>query len=82
VHNLIPDLKTKNPDLKAAEIVGILYIIHAKEHLTNADLIRMTGLPKTVLSGFKSSIAGYLKKAGGEKVELNEKGQGVTNGPS
>jgi len=57
--------------------VGILYILHAKEHLTNTGLIRMTGLPKTVLSDFKSSISGYLKKAGGEKVELNENGQGV-----
>ncbi len=77
MHNLISDLKTKNPDLKAAEVMGILYIIHAKEHLTNADLIRMTGLPKTVLSDFKSSIAGYLKKPTGEKIELNEKGQSV-----
>jgi len=75
--DLIPLLKKKNPDLKEAEIGGVLYIIQSKEHLTNSKLIQMTGLPKPVLAVFKSTLADLLAKSSGEEIVLNEKGHGV-----
>ncbi len=74
VKNLIQILKSKNPDLKEAEILGILYIINSKENLTNNELVRTTGLPKAVLSEFKSSMSEYLKPSRSDEVLLNEKG--------
>lgn len=70
-------LKSKNPDLKKAEISGILYIIYSKEKLTNSHLVQATGLPKRVLAEFKSSISQLLKTSKSEEIVLNEKGQDV-----
>jgi len=74
VTNLISILKSKNPDLKEAEIIGILYIIHAKENLTNSELVQMTGLPKTVLTEFKNSAADLLSKTKSDEISLSPKG--------
>lgn len=61
---LLHELKRKNPDLKVAEILGILHILLNSEKLTNNDLVRYTGLPKQTLKDFKSSVALYLQKTG------------------
>ena len=74
VPNLTSLLKSKNPDLKEAEIVGILYLISKETNLTNTKLIQITGLPKKVLSDFKSSIREYLKDVKDDSVELNNIG--------
>ncbi len=70
VPNLISTLKSKNPDLKEAEVIGILHIIYSKENLTSNELIQLTGLPKKVLVDFKSSIREYLKDTNEDAIEL------------
>lgn len=77
MNKLISDLKKKNPDLKEAEILGILFILNSKESTTNSELIRMTGLPKQVLTEFKTSISALLKKPKDEQIVLNQEGQGT-----
>ena len=53
---LIPQLKQKNPDLKEAELIGLLYLLKNKAPFSNGDFIRFTGLPKETLKTFKESI--------------------------
>ena len=72
--NIINELKLKDPDLKEAEIEGILYILLNSKSLTNNELVRLTGLPKETLKQFKFSIANFLKEAKDEAVSLNEDG--------
>lgn len=74
---LISNIKKQNPDLKEAEIIGLLYIINAKENLTNNTLVKMTGIPKPLLKTFKSSIAAFLKDTPEDNIELNEEGLGT-----
>ena len=73
VKELISKLKQANPDLKEAEIVGLLYLIHSKQELTNTLLIQLTGIPKPILKTFKQSISSFLSAAG-ENISLNEEG--------
>ncbi len=77
MQDFIYKLKSKNPDLKEAELIGLLYIINSKDHISNNDLITLTGIPKNILKTFKSSIAGILKEANRDIVELNEEGLGL-----
>jgi predicted methyltransferase len=77
VKQLISNLKKHNPDLKEAEIIGLLYIINSKENLTNNTLVKMTGVPKPILKTFKSSIANLLKETEEDNIELSEEGLGV-----
>src|SRR3989338_4597251 len=72
--NIINELKLKDPDLKEAEIEGILYILLNSKYMTNNELVRLTGLPKETLKQFKFSIANFLKEAKDEAVSLNEDG--------
>ena len=74
VSELVSTLKSNNRDLREAEIVGILYLISTKKDLTNTKLIQLTGLPKKVLSDFKSSIRKYLKETKDDSIELNDVG--------
>jgi predicted methyltransferase/S-adenosylmethionine/arginine decarboxylase-like enzyme len=69
VQNIIDQIKTKNPDLKEAEIEGILYLIRTDPGITSTELIRMTGLPKETLKTFKSSISAMLEDPTGENQE-------------
>ena len=70
MQNLIRQLKINNPDLKKAEIEGILFLLTTNRDLTNSELIRLTGMPKETLRGFKASIASLLEPGEEDKVVL------------
>ena len=72
MQNLLNRLKTQNPDLKEAEIEGLLYIIRSRSALSSALLMELTGLSKEVLRAFKSSISYLLMDK--PELELNKKG--------
>ena len=71
---MIQELKKSLPDLKEAEIEGILHILYSVENLTNSELITLTGLPKEVLRQFKSRISTLLTDSQSEEIELNTDG--------
>ena len=72
--NLIEQLKTRNPDLKKAEIEGLLYILLSEKTLTNDDLVTMTGLPKETIRFFITSITNLLEKYVSEGLKLSLEG--------
>ena len=55
MQKIISGIKKNNPDLKEAEIRGILYLLLERESLDNNELIRLTGIPKPIIKTFKSS---------------------------
>lgn len=67
----------KNPDLKTAEVRGLFYILYSKDRLENNELIRLTGIPKTIMKTFKASISDILSNVGEDEIKLNEKGLGL-----
>lgn len=72
---LLRELKRKNPDLKPAEIEGILYLLLCEKDLTNNALVRNTGLPKQTLKEFKTSLGQLLERKGDpEKILLTVEG--------
>jgi len=73
--DLIKEIKTKNADLKEAEIAGILYLIKTEKNLTNNSLVSLTGIPKNTLQNFKDSIKEYLDENDKTAISLNEKGR-------
>ncbi len=73
--DIIYRIKTQNPDLKEAEIKGLLYLLLNEPEITNPSLIQLTGLPKETLRQFKSSISAYLAIPHGDEVKLNELGE-------
>ncbi len=76
MHNVIYGLSQKNPDLKTGEIVGILHILmNTKTSITNGDLVRFTGLPKSVLKVFKSSLAPFLENKQDDTISLSDNGK-------
>jgi predicted methyltransferase len=77
VNNLISKIKELNPDLKKAEIEGLLYILKNKSPITNQDLVTLTGVPKETLKQFKKSISDYLQKTEEDSVFLCEYGKAV-----
>jgi N4-bis(aminopropyl)spermidine synthase len=81
MQNLIYDLKTKNPDLKEAEIAGLLHmILHSttsKKTLANSEFIRLTGVPKETLRKFKGSISQLLQEPTADEIVLNEQGNKI-----
>lgn len=74
MNTLVHSLKKNNQDLKISEIEGILYLLITSKGLTNAGLVRQTGLPKETLKQFKSSIRSFLVEGDDDLVELNEEG--------
>ncbi|OGC45517.1 hypothetical protein A2V49_04805 [candidate division WWE3 bacterium RBG_19FT_COMBO_34_6] len=70
MESLINDLKKYNPDLKEAEIEGLLYILATEKNITNNELITKTGIPKSVLKSFKTSISQYLQEVDSDEVSL------------
>ncbi len=80
VEKLVSELKLKNIDLKEKEIEGILHILKSSDALTNAILIRKTGLPKETLKRFLDSISHYLIQNGGPELSLNKEGREVVYG--
>lgn len=75
VKNLLYKLKQKNPDLKEAEIGGLLYLLKVDTTLTNSLLITKTGLPKETLKKFKVSIKNLLEETNDDSVLLSEEGK-------
>ncbi|HSX39353.1 MAG TPA: bis-aminopropyl spermidine synthase family protein [Candidatus Saccharimonadales bacterium] len=73
----INDIKTRNADLKLAEIEGILYIVRNTPNLSNNELVRQTGLTKEILKQFKSSIASLLDTTNEDLVRLNQHGTDI-----
>jgi predicted methyltransferase len=72
VDSLIPQIKSQNTDLKAAEIAGILYLILEVKDLTNSELIRLTGIPKETLRRFKSTISSMLEDSKEEGLSFKD----------
>lgn len=72
--SLIEQLKNKNPDLKKAEIEGLLYLLSTEKSLSNAELITKTGLPKETVREFITNISNLLEKATGETLNLSSEG--------
>lgn len=77
--DFIEKIKAKNPDLKEAEVIGLLYLIQNDKNLTNTNLIQKTGLPKETLRLFKATINEFLEDSTDDGVLLNEKGLQLTN---
>lgn len=55
-------------ELSKPEIEGILYLILHEEGITNAELIRRTGIPKETLRRFKSRIGFLLQEQENGKI--------------
>jgi len=53
-------LKKANPDLKSAEIEGLLYLLRGDLTISANELVRLSGLPKETVVSFLSSVAGAL----------------------
>jgi len=75
VNNLVSKIKNNNPDLKAAEIEGLLYLLKTKASLTNQEFVTLTGIPKETLKQFKKCIPDLLERSGDDSVSLSEKGK-------
>jgi predicted methyltransferase len=71
-NTFIEQIKRGIPDLKKAEIEGILHILLDKQELESSDLVRMTGLPKEVLRKFKSVAGGMLDETKGDLIKLKD----------
>lgn len=65
-----------NPDLKKAEIEGLLHFLLSEKSLTNNELVAKTGLPKETVKQFIKSVANMLEKSDTEKLKLNPAGVG------
>ena len=63
----------KNLGLKPAQIEGLIYLL-LQGPIDNQNLIRRTGLPKSILVDFKKAIASFLAKPS-SMTALNKKGQ-------
>jgi len=63
----------KNLGLKPAQIEGLIYLL-LQGPIDNQNLIRRTGLPKSILVDFKRVIASFLVKPS-SMTALNKKGQ-------
>jgi predicted methyltransferase len=74
VTGLIEQLKTKNPDLKKAEIEGLLYLLLSEKALTNNELVTKTGLPKETVREFIKGTANMLEKSDSENLKLSSTG--------
>jgi len=77
VNSLVDQIKNNNPDLKSAEISGLLYILKNNNSITNQELITLTGIPKETLRQFKKSIAGLLEEKSGDRVSISGEGMSV-----
>lgn len=73
--NLINKIKELNPDLKKAEIEGLLFLLVNKSPFTNQEFVTLTGIPKESLKQFKKSISDLLEKSDDDSVSLTEKGK-------
>lgn len=76
--NLIDSIKAKNPDLKKAEIEGLLFLLLSEEVLSNSDLIVKSGLPKETVREFKKSISYLLEDVNGDLLKLSTDGRKTT----
>jgi predicted methyltransferase len=74
VNNLIRQIKDRNPDLKGAEIEGLLYLLKNNAPFTNQEFVTLTGLPKETLKQFKKSISNMLQATDEDLVFLCEVG--------
>ncbi len=61
--------------LKPAQAEGLIYLL-LQGPVDNRDLLRTTGLPKSILADFKNEISPFLVKPGAVTA-LNKKGQAV-----
>lgn len=66
--DVIKTLYKSNSELSEAQIEGIIYLILNEERLTNAGLIRETGLPKETLRHFKAGISSLLEEPQGDEI--------------
>lgn len=72
--NLIEQLKVKNPDLKKAEIEGLLHLLLSEKAVTGNEITTRTGLPKETVKDFLKGIPNLLEDASDEKVRLSTTG--------
>ncbi len=71
MERLINDIKRYNPNLKTAEIEGILGFILNKPGITNTELIVQTGIPKETMKEFIRSISSILEDKSSDHISLN-----------
>lgn len=71
---LIDKLKIANPDLQRAQIEGLLYLLRENDVLTTVDMVKITGLPKSIISSFKKTVVDLLD-ASSEHFSLSEGGR-------
>ncbi|MBD3365787.1 putative methyltransferase [candidate division WWE3 bacterium] len=64
----ITEIQKQNKGLSKPQIEGILYLILKNPGMTNASLIRKTGLPKETLRRFKSTISTLLQEPEGDEI--------------
>ncbi len=72
---ILEELKIKNPDLKQAEIEGILGLLLNKGTQTPATLTNYTGIPKETLKTFIKSISSFLEQPQNDKFTLTKAAQ-------
>ncbi|PIS15423.1 hypothetical protein COT63_00020 [Candidatus Shapirobacteria bacterium CG09_land_8_20_14_0_10_38_17] len=63
----------QNVGLKPAQVGGLIYLL-LQGSIDNQDLIRRTGLSRSILTDFKKSIASFLAKSS-SVTALNKEGQ-------
>ncbi len=72
---LIQQLKNKNPDLKSAEIEGVLYILKNRpsqgQEQEFAELVKLTGLPQETLKKLLDSLGNALESVKEELTPFN-----------
>lgn len=71
---LTEQLKTRNINLKRAEIEGLLFLIKNRPVLDGTSLIRETGLPKETVNSFLKSIKNILEDRKDDSISFSEEG--------
>ncbi len=69
--SIISELKQKNPDLREAEIEGLLALLVQSRNLTNPELLRTSGIPIEVFRQFITSIKAFLEVGDSDSLSLN-----------
>ncbi len=69
------ELQYKNPTLRKAQLLGILYFLENVPSLRSSGLVMLTGLPKETLRVFKTSIKELLEPISADTLVLNDLGK-------
>ncbi|HXK52636.1 bis-aminopropyl spermidine synthase family protein [Candidatus Nomurabacteria bacterium] len=66
---------SSNPDLRKAQVKGLLFLLNSEDSISNNELVQRTGLSKEVLKTFKESISSILIKTTADELALTKVGR-------